>query len=103
VQAKAVSLARNFCEQLQLPFIDFKASNGWFAKFKDRFQLGRYAMSGDKLDADKESVQPFIEKLRTIIADGGYELHHIYNVDETGLMYKQQPKYTLAPKTFSRS
>ena len=60
-------------------------------------------MSGEKISADKDAVPAFIEHLKQVIEEGGYSLDQVYNVDETGLVWKQAATYTYAPKVLAKS
>ena len=90
LQQKAKELA---CE---LNEVEFKASNGWLAKFKARHNLTFVNICGESKDVQQEPVNDFREKLPEIIA--GYEPKNIANCDETGLFYRAIPNKTLYPK-----
>ena len=51
---------------------------------------------GEKLSADVDSIQPFVEKLHKLILEDGLVLEQLYNADETGLYWRVLPKTTLA-------
>lgn len=72
----------------------FKASNGWFSRFKSRCNWHSIAESGEAASADKETASLYPEKLKTMIDEGGYTSQTIFNVDETGLFWKKMPKRT---------
>nr|XP_022912081.1 tigger transposable element-derived protein 1-like [Onthophagus taurus] len=67
---------------------EFKASRGWFFRFKKR--CGR--SSADKKEAEKFSInfQKFI--------DEGYCPQQVFNADETGLFWKRMPSRTFITK-----
>lgn len=72
----------------------FKASNGWFSRFKSRCNWHSIAESGEAASADKEAASLYPEKLKAMIDEGGYTSQTIFNVDETGLFWKKMPKRT---------
>ena len=51
---------------------------------------------GEKLSADLDSIQPFVEKLHKLIQENGLQLEQLYNTDETGLFWRVLPNKTLA-------
>ncbi|XP_045103989.1 tigger transposable element-derived protein 1-like [Portunus trituberculatus] len=76
----------------------FSASNGWFSRFKKRHSFKRARCLGETADASTEEVESFIGVLKQMIEDGGYDLRQIFNADETGFHWKQQPKSTIIAK-----
>ena len=64
----------------------FKASNGWFSRFKSRYNWHSITESGEAASANKESESLYPEKLKTMIDEGGYTSQTIFNLDETGFM-----------------
>ncbi|XP_023232705.1 tigger transposable element-derived protein 1-like [Centruroides sculpturatus] len=73
---------------------EFKASNGWFNRFKSHCNWHSIAESGEAASADKEAVSYYPEKFKAMIDEGGYTSQTIFNVDETGLFWKKIPKRT---------
>ncbi|XP_068735338.1 jerky protein homolog-like [Montipora capricornis] len=69
----------------------FKASTGWFNKFKNRHGIRNLSIQGEKLSAAEETVKPFLEKLQKVIEEKGLIPEQIYNADETGLLWKCLP------------
>ena len=88
---------------LGLPESGFNFSNGWFEGFKQRYKLVYVKMNGEKCSADTSAVPEFIEKFRRIIEDGGYQLHQVYNVDETGAIWKQTATSTFVPELLAKT
>ena len=74
---------------------DFKASAGWLQKFKERHGIRGLSVQGEILSANPPAVDPFLNKLEEIIADGELSREQIYNCDETGLYWKVLPHRTL--------
>ena len=80
---KAESLAEKFGR------INFKASNGFIERFKERRGIMYKNVCGESNAVDCEIVQSWKEKLPSLIEQ--YEPRNIFNADETGLFYKLQP------------
>jgi hypothetical protein len=53
-------------------------------------------MHGESGGADLEGAQKALETIPKIISEGGFSAHDVYNLDETGLLFKAQPNRTLA-------
>lgn len=73
---------------------DFRASVGWFEKFKQRHGIRFLQMSGEKLSADESQISSFIENLNAKITQLGLTPEQLYNADETGLNWRQLPTKT---------
>ncbi|XP_023210893.1 tigger transposable element-derived protein 1-like, partial [Centruroides sculpturatus] len=83
---------------------EFKASNGWFNRFKSRCNWHSIAGSGEAASADKEAASYYPEKFKAMIDEGGCTSQTIFNIDETGLFWKKMPKRTFIAheeRTFS--
>lgn len=72
---------------------DFKASSGWLHKFKQRHNINCAVFSGESMSVNPETVDDFKSRLPDIISD--FEPKNIFNVDESGLLYKALPNRTL--------
>ena len=66
----------------------FLASNGWFRKFKRRYNLSNVKLSGEAASADYSAASDYLFTFREIISDGNYSPEQVYNVDETALYWK---------------
>ena len=77
-----------------LDFSDFKGSEGWLWRFRNRHGLFNKVLHGEAGDADESSVAPFREKLKKLISDEGLSPSQIYNADETGIFWRSMPKNT---------
>lgn len=75
---------------------EFKASNGWLARWKQRYNISHRTVSGESGDVSNETVESWLERLLSILA--GYEAQDIWNCDETGLFWKTLPNKGLAEK-----
>lgn len=73
---------------------DFRASVGWFDKFKRRFGIRLLTQTGEKLSSDEASVQPFIDKFKQTIEEMDLCPDQVYNADESGLFWRLLPKKT---------
>lgn len=87
IQEKALFFAKT------LEVTDFKASNGWLAKFKARHQITGGKISGESACVSEESVSDWKRRLPEITK--GYEQRNIFNCDESGLFYRALPDKTL--------
>ncbi|XP_033730203.1 tigger transposable element-derived protein 4-like [Pecten maximus] len=100
--SRRVNLSGPLLKQKALDFASdfgnttFKASNGWLDSFKSRHNIVFGTMSGERGDVDNSVVDNWRAKL-PIICDG-YSDNDIFNMDETGLFYRDSTKNTLKVK-----
>lgn len=88
--------AKTFAEKMDIE-VDFKVSNGWFEKFKERHGLSFKKLCGESADVDLGSVNGWRkEQLKRLVEK--YEPNDIFNADETGLYYKLLPDKSLVFK-----
>ncbi len=80
--------AREFAEELNLN--EFKGSNGWLSCFLKRHNIVFRTKSGERGDVNIETVSTWKERLPEIIKD--YEPKDIFNMDETGLFYRDSTR-----------
>ena len=74
---------------------NFEYFDGWLAKFKQRFHLKCYTVSGESAEViDEKLVEQERLKLQEITKD--YSPDDVYNADESALFYRLQPNKTLA-------
>jgi arginine repressor len=93
-----IEKAKNFARLLNIS--DFKFSNGWLQKFKQRHGLKKITKHGEDASVDEEAVEITLPQLRAILKE--YNLRDIYNMDETGLFYRyKQLGYTNLISQFS--
>ncbi|KAK9717152.1 Tc5 transposase DNA-binding domain [Popillia japonica] len=64
---------------------DFKASSGWFEKFRKRHSNAFKSISGEAADAYPVDVENFLDTLPAIVA--GYTADCIYNPYAIALFY----------------
>ena len=88
IKEKALSLAKS------LELTDFRASDGWLDKWKQRYNVTFKAVSGEGNAVTPEMTASWSETYLPIILSK-YELKDIYNADEFGLFYQ-----ALADKSF---
>lgn len=86
--------ARKFSSQLKND--SFKASNGWLESFRKRHNISFGLMSGERGDVNTDTVKDWREKLKLICK--GYEPQNIFNMDETGLFFRETTRKTLFVK-----
>ena len=92
VQEKAGDYAK------ELGIEDFKASDGWLWRWKNRYNISFKTVSGESAAVTPEMINPWFETtLPTLLSN--YELRDIYNADEFGLFYQCQPSKTLQLKS----
>ncbi|XP_035222614.1 tigger transposable element-derived protein 1-like [Stegodyphus dumicola] len=72
----------------------FKASHGWFERFKKRSGIHNVVRHGEAASADEKVAQEFIEAFKMLILDEGYIPQQVFNCDETGLFWKKMPRRT---------
>ena len=78
-------------------YIDFKASSGWLIRVKERHNLLQHKVCGESADVAVDTVKSWKERLGSIIS--GYEMQDIWNLDETGLIYRALPDKSLFAKS----
>ena len=84
IKEKAISLSKS------LDLADFKASEGWLDKWKQRHNVTFKTVSGEENSVTPEMTASWSETyLPTILSR--YELKDIYNEDEFGLFYQALP------------
>jgi hypothetical protein len=72
---------------------DFRARNGWLEVFRKRHCIQFHLLSGESAGMDENVINHWKENLPNIIQ--GYDTKHIWNVDETGLLWKGVPNRSL--------
>ncbi|GBN34699.1 Tigger transposable element-derived protein 4 [Araneus ventricosus] len=79
---------------------DFKATDGWLNRWKDRNNIVYRKLHGEKQDADSASAEDWRKDVwPTLIKD--YKPDQIFNTDETGLCFRALPEHTLLYKNES--
>ena len=80
----------------------FKASHGWFERFKKRTGIHSVVRHGEAASADKRAAEDFIEKFSGMIKTESYVSNQVFNCDETGLFWKKMPRRTYITEEESR-
>ena len=84
---KLKSKAQEIAAKLEIE--GFKASNGWFDKWKHRHSIKRVSVCGESGDVSGLTVDSWKERLPEILAN--YKMEDIYNIDETGCFWRTLP------------
>ena len=61
---------------------DFKASNGWLRRWKERNNISFEAVSGESKSVTLEMVNAWLEMSLPTVLSSNYDLKDIYNADE---------------------
>ncbi|XP_069164210.1 tigger transposable element-derived protein 7-like [Procambarus clarkii] len=88
--------ADKFAQKMNIP--DFRASEGWLQRFKNRHNIKNRKVCGESLSADTDSVEPFKHKLNDYIITNDLRRFQVYNADETGFNWKCLQNNTLASR-----
>ena len=72
----------------------FKASRGWFEKFRHRSGIHSVMRQGEGASSDKEAAESFTKEFKQFVDDEGLLSQQIFNCDETGLFWKKMPRRT---------
>ncbi|XP_069164229.1 tigger transposable element-derived protein 7 [Procambarus clarkii] len=88
--------ADKFAQKMNIP--DFRASEGWLQRFKNRHNIKNRKVCGESLSADTDSVEPFKRKLNDYIITNDLRRFQVYNADETGFNWKCLQNNTLASR-----
>jgi hypothetical protein len=91
----AIEKAKQIAAALSIPEDDFKASWQWLQKFRARKGLQEVLLHGEGGEVDKNNpaLLAQLDALYDIIKE--YDPEQVYNMDETGLFYRQLPQYSL--------
>ena len=90
LQEKALQIAKG----LDVAPPEFKASNGWLDRFKNRNGIKARFISGEAGDVSKTTVDSWKERLPDILQ--GWEPENIWNMDETGQFFRALPNKSRA-------
>ena len=84
IREKALDFAK------ELNITDFKASDGWLDRWKNRHNVVFRAISGEERSCTEEMTASWAQThLPTILSR--YDLRDIYNANEFALFYQQLP------------
>lgn len=96
VQTKAAEIWAKIPEYHDQPKSAF--SEGWLTRFKKRHNLRYHTFHGEAASVPS-LVHDKMKDIRTVCAE--YEPHEIYNMDETGLFWRQMPNGGLSYSTIA--
>ena len=74
----------------------FKGTDGWFAKWKQRYNLTQMNVAGEEGDVNQETVESWNERVKELTT--GFAPADVWNQDETGTFWKSLPSKSLAEK-----
>ncbi|XP_016070266.1 PREDICTED: tigger transposable element-derived protein 1-like [Miniopterus natalensis] len=72
----------------------FKASRGWFDKFKKRSGIHSVVRHGEAASSNKVAADNFVTEFQEYIEAEGFVPQQVFNCDETGLFWRKMPKRT---------
>lgn len=73
---------------------DFKVSYGWLSKFKNRHNIRLVRVYTEETVVDEDAAKTFVDNFRTFIKKNEINVESIYNMDESGLLWKALPTKT---------
>lgn len=76
----------------------FTASKGWFENFKKRHSICSLKFHGEAASADTDAAEKFKLEYEVKVIAGRYSQDQQYNMDETGLTWKQMPGRTFVSR-----
>ena len=87
--------ARRLATQMNICDDDFKATWGWFRKFRHRQCLNTISLYGEggAVNRNDPELLASLERLYAIVNE--YDASCVYNMDETGLFFRLVPRYTV--------
>ena len=71
-------------------------SQGWLQGFKTRHGIRKLDIVGESESADKNAAHNYCDVFEDLVKRHNLSPNQIYNADETGLLWRCQPKTTLA-------
>ncbi|XP_045581448.1 tigger transposable element-derived protein 1-like [Procambarus clarkii] len=72
----------------------FKASHGWFEKFRKRSGIHSVVRHGEAASSDKAAAEKFVPEFQEFVAEKEFLPQQVFNCDETGLFWKKMTKRT---------
>lgn len=74
---------------------DFKASEGWFSRWKARHGIQQASIEGESRSSDSVSAAQFPAQLHKVMSDENLIDDQVYNCDETALYFRLLPTKSL--------
>jgi hypothetical protein len=77
-----------FADMLNIPQDErLMLSGGWLDSFKKRCGLKNFKRYGEASSANPDDIEVERDRIKALIAESGYALRDIFNMDETGLLW----------------
>ncbi|XP_069940538.1 tigger transposable element-derived protein 1-like [Cherax quadricarinatus] len=73
---------------------EFKASKGWFERFKKRSGIHSVIRHGEAASSDHKAAEKYVQEFKEYIETEGLKPEQVFNCDETGLFWKKMPSRT---------
>nr|XP_053640973.1 tigger transposable element-derived protein 1-like [Cherax quadricarinatus] len=73
---------------------EFKASKGWFERFKKRSGIHSVIRHGEAASSDHKAAEKYVQEFKKYIDSEGLKPEQVFNCDETGLFWKKMPSRT---------
>ncbi|XP_068220077.1 tigger transposable element-derived protein 1-like [Palaemon carinicauda] len=71
--------------------LKFKASQGWFEKFKRQSSIHLVVHHGEAASSDMKATNDFVKTFDELTVQEGYSLQQVFNCDKTGFSWKKMP------------
>ncbi|XP_046386326.1 jerky protein homolog-like [Ischnura elegans] len=85
--------AKYFHKELQITS-PCEYTTGWLQKFKQRHGIRYLKVTGEKLSADHDAAEDYVNELAKLVDEHNLSPDQIYNMDETGLFWRCLPRNT---------
>ena len=72
----------------------FKASRGWFEKFKHTTGIHHVARHGEAASSDKTAAEKYVAEFNELVKAEEFVSQQVFSCDETGLFWKKMPANT---------
>ena len=81
---------------------DFKASRGWFERFKTRSGIHSVVRHGEAASSDVPAAEDFATEFLEVVRTQGYLPQQVFNCNKTGLFWKRMPKRSFLSEVESK-
>ena len=89
--------AAEIAKQLAKPeYAEFKASSGWLEKWKNAYCISQRSIEGESGEVPIQTIEAWMERLPEICR--GYKLEDIWNIYESGCIFRALPDRCLSEK-----